>query len=172
MTLLLCLNLIAELKVIPLDDPQDMLNSISKHAIKIGSGTNGNVYVFVDPLCPYSRKLMRKINETQILKSENTYYIFLYELKKLNSNEFIEYIYQSEDPRSTLLNIMVDKDDFIDFEEFEATKKTLKTIDKVTNIAKRLKIKKRPYLISFEKGSKFCRVSEGNATCIENDFNE
>lgn len=169
---LLCFNIYASEYKTDENTSLNFLNSISKYAINIGSGSDSDIYVFVDPLCTLSQKYITKIFEDKTLQSKNTYHIFLFELPRLESIEFIQYIYQSENPKSTLLDIMLNNNTFIDFEEFNVNENTLQTIDDISKFAKSLNIKLRPYLIIFDKQEKFCRDSEGVAPCLANEFNE
>lgn len=164
--LLLVFNLFAG-EAVPVDEkPQVMLKAISEDAIRIGTGNDKTVYMFVDPMCKFSKRLMKIINKNKMLQLTNSYYIFLYKLPKLNSEKLIQYIYQADDKKTTLLDVMIDEE-IIDFDDFKATQKTLKAIQTVADAAKKLDITIRPYIISFEKDSKFCMVSEGEASCIE-----
>jgi len=164
--LLLSFNIFASESIPIKQKPQDMLKSISKHAIRIGTGTLSNVYIFVDPMCKYSRRIISKIDENKMLQLKNTYYIFLYRLQKFDSDKLIQYIYQSSDQKSVFMDVMVDEE-IIDLDDFKANKETLQALKNISKVAKKLDMKLRPYIISFDKGSKFCRVSEGVVSCLE-----
>ena len=164
--LFLCFNMFAGQTVLESEKPRIMLKSISQHAIHIGSGDAKIVYLFVDPMCKFSKRMITIINENKILQLTNSYYIFLYRLPRLDSEKLIQYIYQSEDPKTTIIDVMVDGD-IIDLDKFEATEKTLKAIQSIAKVAKKLNIRVRPYIISFEKDSKYCKVSEGESSCLE-----
>lgn len=152
---------------IPIEQkPKAMLESISHNAINIGTGKMSDVYVFLDPLCSSSRTLMKQIDANKLLQLSNTYHIFLYRLPRLDSEKTMQYIYQSDDPQKSLIEIMVDGDE-VDLADFKANEKTLKMLVEVSEVAKKLDMKLRPYMISFDKDSKFCRVSEGTASCLE-----
>lgn len=148
------------------EKPKAMLENISHNAINIGTGNMSDVYVFLDPLCSASRALMKQIDANKLLQLSNTYHIFLYRLPRLDSEKTMQYIYQSDDPKKSLIEIMID-DDVVDFTNFKANKKTLKMLEEVSEVAKKLDMKLRPYMISFDKDSKYCRVSEGTASCLE-----
>jgi len=122
--------------------------------------------MFIDPMCKFSKALMRKINENKMLQLTNTYYMFLYRLPRLDSDKLIQYIYQSDEQKSTLLDVIVDEE-IIDFDDFIASDKTIKAIQAIAEVAKKLDMTVSPYLILFEKDSKYCRVSEGIASCLE-----
>lgn len=151
------------------EDHQVLMDSISQHAIRIGSGPN-TTYTFVDPLCPKSQLFIELINEREDLKEKTSYYIFLYRLRMFDSDELIQYIYQSEDPLTALKEIMI-YEDFDALEDFTVNQNTLDIIHNISKVAKLLEMKRRPYLLIFNEGSSYCRVSEGTAPCLEeNDF--
>lgn len=150
-------------------DRQVLMDSISQYAIRIGSGPN-KIYTFVDPLCPKSQLFVGMITERQDLQEKNSYYIFLYRLRKFDSDAHIQYIAQSNDPLNALKEIMLDED-YSGLETFVARPQTLSKIKKVAKIAEEMQIKRRPYLLIFDEGSQHCRVSEGTAPCLEDkDF--
>ena len=149
---------------------QVTLNSISEYAIKIGKGKTNNIYVFVDPMCKYSRKLIKKIQNNKLLQLVNTYHIFLYRLPKYESDKLNQYIYQSSNRDEAFLYIMTQDIDFemdLDLDDFETNDKTYKEMNKIATVAKELKMTKRPYLIKFDNKTGYCRVSEGIASCME-----
>ena len=148
------------------DEPRIFLEDIRKYAIRIGTGDSKIVYMFVDPMCKFSKRIMSKISENKMIQLANSYYVFLYRLPKLDSEKLIHYIYQSDDPKTVLLEVMVDEE-IVELDGFKASSKTLKEIKTISDVAKRLDMKLRPYMISFEKDSKFCRVSEGTASCLD-----
>ncbi len=164
--LLLAFNLFAAETIPDSEKPRIMLEEISKHAIRIGDGNNKKVYVFVDPMCKYSKRIIKIISTNKMLHLLNSYYIFLYRLDKFDSEKLIQYIYQSEERKTTLLDVMVDGE-IIDLDDFEASAETIKIVQEISNVSRQLNIKLRPYMISFEKDSKYCVVSEGEASCIE-----
>lgn len=154
-----------------IEDRQLLMDSIVHDAIRIGHGPN-IYYAFVDPLCSKSQRFISMINERKDLQSKNSYYIFLYRLEKFDSDEYIYYIYQSKHPLLALKEIMIDEDydqvDIIDINDNTRTK-----IDHISEVAQQLKMKRRPYLLIFDEGSRYCRVSEGTAPCLEeNSFDE
>ena len=152
-------------------DYQKLLDTISKHAIEIGTGPN-RTYAFIDPLCQKSRHFLELLDDRHDLQEKSTYYIFLYRLQKYHSEKHIQYIYQSSDPLHSLKEIMLYGDyDLLD--GFTPQQETLSIVDSIAKIAKEMKIRRRPYLLIFEKGSSYCQVSDGTAPCMEDDdFNE
>lgn len=158
--LLLCFNVFA------VEKPHDLLDSISADAINIGSGKKNDVYVFVDPMCKYSKKFIKKISENKMLQQINSYHVFLYRLPKYESDKLIYYIYQSSDRKKLLLDAML-RAKKINLDNYKATPKEIEIAKRVAKVAKNLKVKKRPYVISFQKDSQYCRVSEGIVECME-----
>ncbi len=146
--------------------PKADLESVAKHAIKFGTGNASDVYVFIDPLCKYSRELMKKIEANKMLQLSNTYYIFLYRLPRLESEKIMQYILESADPKATLIEIMIDEET-VELKNFEAKESTVKALQEIASVAATLDMTQRPYMISFDKDSKYCRVSEGTASCLE-----
>lgn len=163
---ILIFNLTAAEIVSVSQKPKADLESISKHAIKFGTGDESIVYVFVDPLCKYSRALVKKIDEDRMLQLSNTYYIFLYRLPRYDSEKTMQYIYESSDPKETLTEIMIYEYE-VDLSDYQARGTTIDALNEIAQVAATLDMTQRPYMISFEKGSKYCRVSEGEASCME-----
>lgn len=149
------------------DPTQELMNTISAKAIRVGTGPD-IVYAFIDPLCSKSKIFITRINESKELKKRRSYYIFLNRLQKFKSDKLIQYIYQAKHPKTALDEIMI-YDDIPDLENFKVQKNTLTLINKVAKIAKKMKIKRRPYLLIYEKGSPYCIVSEGSAPCLEDE---
>ncbi len=161
--LVLVLNLFA------VHEYQKLVDSISKYAIRIGSGPT-RIYTFVDPLCSKSQLFIDLISKRKDLQIKNSYYIFLYRLPKFHSDTYIQYIYQSADRLEALKDIMI-YEDYDLLESFKVKKETLEITHNIAKTAKGLKMKRRPYLLIFDEGSSYCRVSEGTAPCMEeNDF--
>ena len=142
----LFLIILLSITLFSVEEPQSVLDSISQHAIRIGNGKTSNIYVFIDPLCRYSKKYIKDITLDEELQKENSYYIFLYRLPKFESEKLIQYIYQSQDAEEALEDIMIYEDE-IDLDEFKVTKKTLKIINDVASVAKKFNVDKRPYVI-------------------------
>ena len=156
------------LHLFALEDRQTLMDSISHHALRIGDGPN-KTYTFVDPLCPRSQAFIELISTRKDLQKSTSYYIFLYRLSMFNSQDIITYIYQSKDPLNTLKDVMIYQDYTTKYHKM--TEETREKLEDITKVAKQMNIKRRPYLLLFEVGSKYCRVSDGTAPCLEeNDF--
>ena len=101
-----------------------------------------------------------------MLQLMNSYYIFLYRLPKFESDKLTQYIYQSDDTKTCLENVMVNNKE-INFDDFELSGDKQKIIDQIAAVGKKLNMVHRPYMMVFEEGSHYCRVSEGSAPCME-----
>lgn len=164
--LLMTFSLVAQDKIPASQKPKKDLESIKEYAIKLGSGSSSEVYVFVDPLCSFSKALMKQLTKNKMAQATNSYYILLYRLPRLDSVKTMEYILESKDKAKTLLEIMVDGE-VVDLSDFKAKDSTKEILSKIESVAKTLDMKERPYMISFEKDSPYCRVSEGSVSCLE-----
>lgn len=153
------------------EDRQLLMDSIVHDAIRIGKGPN-TYYAFVDPLCIKSQHFISMIDKRKDLQEKNSYYIFLYRLPKFDSDQQIHYIYQSPYPLTALKEIMIDEE-YDQAEMIEVQEETRTKVTHIAEAAQQLKMKRRPYLLIFEEGSRYCHVSEGTAPCLEeNSFDE
>lgn len=130
-----------EIKPLSYDASRQLLEGMKDDAIVLGTGEK-NLYVFIDPLCPYSRKFVRMVSTSTKMLSKYQYHFFLYAVPRLNSREVIAAIYLSKNPIETQLDIMVNNKIF-------HNKNTNKIKDKISRInaaAQKLAITKRPYI--------------------------
>lgn len=129
----------------PEKDKMEKLKSIEKYAISVGHGPR-LVYVFVDPMCKYSREFVQNIFEMKKLQETTTYKIFLSKLNKFDSQGLINFIMESDNKVAALKAVMVDNElghvyiGNVDKEPIEASEE----IDSICNC---LHIKKRPFLV-------------------------
>lgn len=159
------LTFLMSFSLLAIDSHRVIMHSISEHAIRIGTGDDV-VFAFVDPICPKSRAYISLISEREDLQEKKSFYIFLYRLKKFESDKLIQYILQSTNRLQALQNVMV-KEEEIDLDDFIATKKTLDVQNEIASAGKKIKITRRPFLLLYDKGSKYCKVSSGVAPCME-----
>jgi len=118
-----------------------LLQTIHNDAILYGYGKKV-VYVFVDPLCPHSRKFFTMISENPKMISKYQYRIFLYSIPRMNSADVVSAIYLSKNPVETLLQIMVK--DKIHHEKGSNVSKV--KVDRIENVAKEMNVHKRPFI--------------------------
>lgn len=119
-----------------------LLQSIQDDAIILGEGEK-LVYVFVDPLCPHSRKFITMVSKNATMLSKYRYCIFLYSIPRLKSTDVVSAVYMSTKPTETLHDIMIE-------DKVSRTKgddKTLARIARIEAVAKEMDVYKRPYLI-------------------------
>jgi len=120
----------------------NLVRSIQDYGIKYGEGKQ-NVYVFVDPLCPYSRKFISMISKKPRMLSKYKYTIYLYEIPRLHSENTIAAVYNSKEPIETLLEIMIKNKKT----SITPTQKIKTTLNAIVKVAQQLHITKRPSII-------------------------
>lgn len=118
------------------------LESIEEKAFVYGRGEK-KVYLFIDPWCKYSRKFISLVSKNPRMLSKYRYYIYLYGIKRLHSKKAIAAVYQSKDPLTTLLDIMLNDN----HQTARVTEATKNKIDVISNVAQTLHIHKRPFII-------------------------
>lgn len=158
--LILCLSM----SLFALENAKIILESIVEDAIIIGTGEESKSFIFLDPLCPFSRGYLSMISKNEALLKKTTYYVFLYKLPKIDSARLIQHIYESKNPLETMKKVML-KEEKVSFKKTTKTGKALEMIDDVSSVAKKLNVTVRPYQIRYMKGSDYCDVSHGDAPC-------
>lgn len=124
------------------DEQIQLVHSIQNEAIVYGHGQQ-KVYVFIDPLCRYSRKFITMISENKAMLSKYRYYLYLYGIPRLHSQNAIAAVYTAKDPLETLLEIMIYDDNAV----APLNQTVQRKIDTITTVAKQLDVNKRPFLI-------------------------
>ena len=119
-----------------------LLEGIRQDAVILGEGSR-DVYVFVDPLCPHSRKFIRMVSQNALMLSKYRYYIYLYSIPRLNSERTVSAILTSERPAETLLKVMVGQE----AHEADVTGPTQKQVNAIAAVAREMDVYKRPYLM-------------------------
>ena len=135
-------------KKVPLSQSEPLLQTIEYGAMHMGTGDR-KVYLFIDPLCPHSQDLMELISSNEKVLSRNSYYIYLYTLKRLHSEEIVNAIYMSKDPLQSLFDVMIKKEK-MDV-KIKPNQDVLSKIEAIENVAQQLDVYKRPYLIFTKK---------------------
>ena len=130
-----------EHKHLSYDASMTLLQSIHDDAIILGSGKK-HVYVFIDPLCPHSRKFIKMVSENPMMLSKYQYHLFLYSIPRMKSTDVVSAIYMSENPLETLLEIMVEEDVHYD----KGNLVTKEKINRITEVAEEMDVYKRPYI--------------------------
>jgi arsenate reductase-like glutaredoxin family protein len=118
-----------------------LLQSIQNNAIVLGNGKK-MVYVFIDPLCPHSRKFIKMVSENPIMLSKYQYHLFLYSIPRMKSTDVVSAIYMSKNSLGTLLSAMVDEDVHYD----KGNDITQARVDRIAEVAQEMDVYKRPYI--------------------------
>lgn len=125
-----------------------LIEPIENLAMIYGEGDK-KVYVFVDPKCPHSRDFISMLHENEKMRKTYRYYIFFYELKRFNSYNLITTIYASADPLQKTLEVMVAESEPSLSTHFDPKIKA--KIDTIAEVAAKIDVSKRPYLIIAKK---------------------
>lgn len=123
------------------DQSLSLLQAIHNDAIIFGSGKK-HIYVFVDPLCPHSRKFITMVSENPKMLSKYKYYIFLYGIKRMKSSDVISAVYISKNPIETLLQIMVEEK--VEYHKGDEIIK--RKVNRIATVAQKMNVYKRPYI--------------------------
>jgi hypothetical protein len=119
-----------------------LLESIRSDAIILGKGKK-IVYVFVDPLCPHSRKFITMVSQSRRMLSKYRYAIFLYSIPRLKSTDVVSAVYLSPKPIDTLLQIMVEEK----VNSMKGDEATDAKVARIATVAEEMDVYKRPYII-------------------------
>ncbi len=128
-----------ERKGVDYADSYGLVHFIDKHAIIMGSGKK-NVYVFIDPLCRYSRKFMKLSANNESLLKKYRFHLFLYEIPRLHSSKVINAIYSSKEPLQLLKEVMLKNKKI-------GSNKELDEVRQISKVATKIGVFKRPFII-------------------------
>ncbi|WP_309497881.1 hypothetical protein [Sulfurovum sp.] len=130
-----------EHKHLPYDITASLLQNIHDDAIILGNGKK-LLYVFIDPLCPHSRKFIKMVSKNPKMLSKYQYSILLYSIPRMKSTEVISAVYISPKPIETLLKIMVE--DKVSYDKGNVMTKA--KVNRIETVAKEIDVYKRPYI--------------------------
>ncbi len=130
-----------EHKNLPYDVSVPLLQSIDNDALILGSGKK-LLYVFIDPLCEYSRKFITMVSKNPKMLSKYQYHLFLYSIPRMKSTEVVSAVYMSANPMETLLQIMVEEK--VRYEKVNEMTKA--RVDRIAIVAEEIDVYKRPYI--------------------------
>ncbi len=130
-----------EHKHLPYDVSVALLESIDNDAIVFGSGEK-ILYVFIDPLCPHSRKFISMISKNPKMLSKYQYRLLLYSIPRMKSTDVVSAVFMSENPMETLLQIMVEKK----VHHAEGNAMTKEKVNRIATVAKEIDVYKRPFI--------------------------
>jgi hypothetical protein len=134
--------------------PQDLepeavkrvLASISHTAIVYGNGPK-QIHSFIDPKCEMSRRYMRFVMKKKSMLERYTYYFYLLELERLDSEGYIGYILDAQEPEKLLVSIMLDDYRPEHAQEYLPGDKSETVIQDIKEAAEQIGVYKRPYII-------------------------
>ncbi|MBT8348126.1 MAG: hypothetical protein HKP62_01600, partial [Sulfurovum sp.] len=118
-----------------------LLQNIHNDAITLGSGKK-LVYVFIDPLCPHSRKFITMISKNPKMLSKYQYRLFLYSIPRMKSTDVVSAIYISENSIKKLLEIMVEEK--VHYAKGDTITKA--KVNRIATVAQEMDVYKRPYI--------------------------
>ncbi len=118
-----------------------LLQSIDSDAIILGSGEKV-LYVFIDPLCPHSRKFISMVSKNPKMLSKYKYHLFLYSIPRMKSGDVVSAVYMAENPIETLLQVMIH--DKVSCNK--GNKMTRARVNRITEVAQEMDVYKRPYI--------------------------
>jgi hypothetical protein len=130
-----------EHKHLSYDVSVSLLSSIHNDAIVLGSGKK-LLYVFIDPLCPHSRKFITMITKNPTMLSKYQYHLFLYSIPRLKSTDVVSAVYMSSKPVETLLEIMIEEKVSYD----KGNDMTKARVNRIAKVAQEIDVYKRPYI--------------------------
>jgi len=130
-----------EHKHLSYDVSVSLLSSIHNDAIILGSGEK-LLYVFIDPLCPHSRKFISMITKNPKMLSKYQYHLFLYSIPRMKSADIVSAVYMSSNPKETLLQIMVEDKVIYD----KGNEMTQARVNRIAKVAQEIDVYKRPYI--------------------------
>jgi len=130
-----------EHNILPYDTSFALFQSIEDDAIILGSGEK-QIFVFIDPLCPFSCKFIKMVSKRKKMLSKYQYHLFLYPIPRLKSDDVIASIYQSSQPLKKLLATMIDKK----IEKTSLDSFTQRKMLRIATVAQKMDVYKRPYI--------------------------
>ena len=130
-----------EHKHLSYDVSVSLLSSIHNDAIILGSGEK-LLYVFIDPLCPHSRKFITMITKNPTMLSKYQYHLFLYSIPRLKSTDVVSAVYMSSKPIETLLETMIEEKVSYD----KGNEMTKARVNRIAKVAQEIDVYKRPYI--------------------------
>ena len=130
-----------EHKHLSYDVSVSLLSSIHNDAIILGSGEK-LLYVFIDPLCPHSRKFISMISKNPKMLSKYQYHLFLYSIPRLKSTDVVSAVYMSSKPIETLLETMIEEKVSYD----KGNEMTKARVNRIAKVAQEIDVYKRPYI--------------------------
>lgn len=123
----------------------ELLETIKEDAIVLGTGEI-EVHTFIDPLCKMSQRYLALLykRNTDIF-SKYTIYLYLHEIKSKKSKRQILSIMDAVSSERMLTSIMLKKD--MSKLKYRYSGENLRKFDKIANVAEKIGVYKRPYIM-------------------------
>ncbi len=123
----------------------ELLETIKTDAIVLGTGEI-EVHTFIDPLCKMSQRYLALLYKRNYeVFSKYTIYLYMYEIKSKKSKKHILSIMDATSSERMLTSIMLTKD--MSQLKYRYSGKNLRTLDKIANVAEKIGVNKRPYIM-------------------------
>lgn len=128
-------------KHLPYEATLSLLQNIDSDALVLGKGEK-ILYVFLDPLCPHSRKFITMVSKNTKMLSKYQYHLFLYSIPRMKSKDVVSAIYMSQHSIKTLLEIMLKEKVRYD----TGSESTKARVTRIAKVAEEIDVYKRPYI--------------------------
>jgi len=133
-------------QLLPPEAVKAELDKIRHTAIVFGEGPK-EIHSFIDPKCEMSRRYMQFVMSKKSMLQRYTYYFYLLELKRLDSEGYIGYILDNPQRQKLLLSVMLDDLKPEDAQEYLPGDAAEESMHEITEAAERIGVYKRPYII-------------------------
>lgn len=123
----------------------ELLETIKTDAIVLGNGKI-EVHTFIDPLCKMSQRYLALLYKRNYeMFSQYTIYLYMHEIKSKKSKKHILTIMNAKSSERMLNTIMLEKD--ISQLTSRYSGKSRRTFEGIANVAKKIGVYKRPYIM-------------------------
>lgn len=123
----------------------ELLETIKTDAIILGNGEI-EVHTFIDPLCKMSQRYLSLVYKRNYeLFSKYTIYLYMHEIKSKKSKKHILTIMDAKSSERMLNTIMIEKDMTQLVSRYSV--KSRRTFEEIANVAKKIGVYKRPYIM-------------------------
>jgi hypothetical protein len=123
----------------------ELLETIKTDAIVLGNGKI-EVHTFIDPLCKMSQRYLALLYKRNYeMFSQYTIYLYMHEIKSKKSKKHILTIMNAKSSERMLNTIMLEKD--ISQLTSRYSGKSRRTFEEMANVAKKIGVYKRPYIM-------------------------
>ena len=133
-------------QTLPPEAVKSVLETVKHTAVVYGNGSK-EIHSFIDPRCEMSRRYMQFVMKNKSMLQRYTYYFYLLELKRLDSEGYIGYILDSESPEKVLLSVMLDDYSSEEVQNYIPDDAAETQIHEIIDAAETIGVYKWPYII-------------------------